>query len=276
MSRVTIEDIVSMRKTEINETIMKKPLRELKREIKDLKEPPSFLRALEGNRAALIYEYKRASPSAGEISLKSLSEMMELFMEFADAVSVLTERSHFNGGIEYLREASEYEIPVMMKDFLVHEYQIYQARAAGAASVLLIPEVYPDLEAGIETCRELSMEPLVECRSAIDIYRAIEAGAEVIGVNNRNLEDFTVDLERTRALAPLVPDEVILVSESGVMGPEDAEILLNYGADALLIGTAVMSSPEPRELLEEIAEVAALCKPGRKRYGGDEFFEQFA
>ncbi|MDI9618048.1 indole-3-glycerol-phosphate synthase [Methanothermobacter sp.] len=271
-----LQEIIRSKKLEIRDLSRKKPLEELRDDLTFLDEPLSFTDALTGNRVSLICEYKRASPSSGRTYGRGLHEMMEVYREGADAVSVITENRYFHGSIEFLREASEYGIPLLMKDFVVDEYQIYQARASGASSVLLITGVFPDLESGIETCRELSMEPLVECHSAIDIYRAIEAGAEIIGVNNRNLETLEVNLGRTRALAPLVPDELLLVSESGVRGPEDAEILAGCGADALLIGTSLMLASDPRELLDEIIAAVKSCRPGRKRYSGDEFFEQFA
>jgi len=271
-----IRDIIRSKKLEVKKLMRKRPLSILKDDITVMDEPLSFQAALGGGRVSLICEYKRASPSLGTISGRGLEEMMEVYMDLADAVSIVTEGSYFNGSIDLLGQAAHYRIPLLMKDFLVDEYQIYQARASGASSVLLITGIFPDLESGIQKCRELSMEPLVECHTSLDIYRALEAGAEIIGVNNRDLETFEVDLERTHALAPLVPDELILVSESGVRGPEDAEILVGYGADALLTGTAPMSAQNPRELLEEILDAVSHCRDHRRRYRGDEFFEQFA
>ncbi|MDI6819276.1 MAG: indole-3-glycerol-phosphate synthase [Methanothermobacter thermautotrophicus] len=271
-----LRDIIRSKKLEVKELMKKTPLSILRDDITVMDEPVSFPAAVGGGKVSLICEYKRASPSMGRISERGLEEMMEVYRDLADAVSIVTDGKYFNGSLDLLSRATDYGKPLLMKDFLVDEYQIYQARASGASSVLLITGVFPDLESGIQKCRELSMEPLVECHTSLDIFRALEAGAELIGVNNRDLETFEVDLERTHALAPLVPDELILVSESGVRGPEDAEILAGYGADALLIGTAPMSAQNPRELLEEIIDAVSQCRDRRRRYTGDEFFEQFA
>lgn len=278
MPRVKIDEIIKRKKMEIQNLTRKKSLKEVKREAKQMEEPMDFLKALSKSRASLIYEYKRASPSSGLISNKTLEEMVRVFETGgADAISIITEKNYFRGDIRYLEmAANQSSLPIMMKDFLVDEYQIHQARAAGASSVLLMVGVYPDLSSGIETCRSLGMEPLVECGSSIDIYRAIEAGSEIIGVNNRNFETFGVDLDRTRALAPLVPDDLVLVSESGVRGSEDVEILLKYGADALLIGTALMSVSDPLEMAVEIRDAANSFMPSRRGFCKEEFFEQFA
>ncbi|ADP76900.1 Indole-3-glycerol-phosphate synthase [Methanothermus fervidus DSM 2088] len=233
--------IVKQRLKDLKNRMNKKPIKKLKYELKDAKPPKDFKKFLKG-KFSLICEYKRASPSKGQISRKSLEYCVKAFEKGGcDAISILTEERYFDGSIEYLRKASSLvDLPILRKDFIIDEYQIYEARVNGASSVLLIADLYPDLASGIELCRSLGMEPLVECKNSKEIERALDAGAEIIGINNRDLRTFEIDLERTKKLAPFVKD-AILVSESGVSSPADVKKLYEYGADAVLVGTYVMS-----------------------------------
>ena len=163
----------------------------------------------------------------------------------ASAVSVLTEESFFKSNIDNLKLACRIsKLPLLRKDFILDPYQIYEARAYGASAVLLMADIYPDLREGIELCNYLDMDALVECKNREEIEMAIKAGAEIIGINNRDFNDFTIDLRRTEKLARLVPSNITLVSESGVQTAEDVEFLSRLGADALLVGTSIMESLE--------------------------------
>ena len=205
----------------------------------------SFKKALDqGDDVAVICEYKPASPSQGDISNIKIEDAIKAFEKSgASAISILTEERYFKGSLENLKSAHNLtNIPLIRKDFIINEYQIYQAKNAGANAILLMNGIYPDLEDGISLCNELEIDPLIECRNRDDITRALNAGAEILGINNRNLENFEVDLKTTEKLAGYVPPEILLVSESGVRSKDDALQLSKYGVDALLIGTSIMGS----------------------------------
>lgn len=203
------------------------------------------------NDVLIICEYKTSSPSMGDISNSSIEDVLKVFEQSgAAAISVLTEEKYFKGSMDNLRSACKLtKLPIIRKDFIIHEYQIYQAKLAGADGVLLINGIYPDLEDGIHTCRELGIEPLIECRNKGEIFSALKAGAEILGINNRNLQNFTINLKTTEKLAGYVPPDVILVSESGVNNADDALRLSKYGVDALLIGTSIMSASGNNDML---------------------------
>lgn len=229
----------------LQKTKLKVPLSAIKRQIKDSPDPINFKKALQKtDRFPLIVEYKPASPSQGHISSRSLEDTIKSFeVGGVSAISILTEESFFKGKLDYIKKASSLSsLPIMRKDFILDDYQIYEARAYGASSVLLMSDVYPHIPEGIKTCREMGMEPLVECKNSIDVYNALDADAKIIGINNRSFKDFSIDFKRTKSLYPLIPPDKIMVSESGVKNTEDVEELCRYGADALLIGTTIMQS----------------------------------
>jgi len=155
------------------------------------------------------------------------------------------------------------KLPIIRKDFIIHEYQIYQAKLAGASCVLLISGIYPDLEEGIFICRELGIDALVECRNREDIISALKAGADILGINNRNFQNFRVDLKTTEKLAGYVPPEVILVSESGVHDANDALKLSKYGVDALLVGTSIMGASGKNGMLNTASSIIKTLKGAR-------------
>lgn len=210
----------------------------------------------------VICEYKPASPSMGNISTATIEDTLEAFESAgACAVSILTEEHYFKGSLNNLKVASNLtELPIIRKDFLIDEYQIFEAKAAGADAVLLISNIYPDIYQGVELCRSLGMEALVECKSRKDIENALKAGAHVIGVNNRDFKDFTVDLERSRKLAGYIPEDVVMVSESGVKNPKDAELLSSYGADAILVGTGIMGANGKLEMFNRAQKIVNAVK----------------
>lgn len=199
---------------------------------------------------AVICEFKPASPSKGHISDLKIQDALEVFKKAgASAVSILTEENYFNGSMENIRIAQNIiELPILRKDFLMDEYQIYEAKLAGANAVLLMNDVYPDIKQGISLCRELELGYIVECKNREDIEHSLAAGADVLGVNNRNFQNFSVDLKTTQKLSNLVPSEVVLVSESGVQGPEDAKKVAGYGADAILVGSAIMGTANTEDM----------------------------
>lgn len=199
---------------------------------------------------ALIAEVKRASPSAGVIAddVDPVRQAVAYDSAGAAAVSVLTEPSHFHGSLEDLRAVRDsVDVPVLRKDFIVHEAQVFEARAAGADSVLLITACLADdeLSALLARSRDLGMEPLVETHADADIQRALATDARIIGVNARDLETLEVDvLAARRRVATIGPGRVV-VAESGIRDRLDVEALRSAGASAILVGETLMRSGDP-------------------------------
>ena len=213
-----------------------------------------FIKALEKEGLSLICEVKRASPSKGTIAEEfPYLEIAEEYRDAgADAISVLTEPHYFRGRDEYLEEiADSVDVPVLRKDFVVDEYQIYRAKELGASAVLLIAAVLDDreLEGYRELAESLGMDALVEAHTREEAERAVSSGAAIVGINNRDLSTFKVDLGNSVRLRDAIPDSVVAVSESGIFSPEDARMLHEAGYDAVLVGEAFMRSPDRRALL---------------------------
>ncbi len=291
--KTSFNQILTTRTKDLQKSMSKRPLSDIKNHLKDVEDPKNFKKALKNKkRFPLIVEYKPASPSMGNISSRGLDETIELFKYGgASAISVLTEEKFFKGNIEYLAQSSKLtDIPIMRKDFIMDEYQIFEARVFGASSVLLMSGIYPDISSGIEICRSLGMEPLVECKNSIDIFKAIDADAEIIGINNRSFQDFSIDLNRTKSVAPLIPEDIVLVSESGIKNREDVKSLVKHGADALLVGTSIMQSPDVIDTMQSFIRAAQSSlkshpksnsrlkarNRSKNRKQGDGSFEQFA
>ena len=216
-----------------------------------------FERALKGNDIAFICECKKASPSKGLIApeFPYLQIAKEYEAAGAAAISVLTEPKWFLGRDAYLREiAEEVKIPCLRKDFTVDEYMIYEAKVLGAAAVLLIVSLLdgPTLRRFIEICDGLGLSALVEAHDEAEIETALKAGARVIGVNNRNLKDFSVDTGNSGRLRSLVPKGIIFVAESGIKTAEDVAALRRAGVNAVLVGEALMTAPDKRAALDSL------------------------
>ncbi len=208
-------------------------------------------------RVNVIAEVKRASPSRGRIQAEARpADVARAYAAVgAVAVSVLTEARFFLGAPEHLTEAREtVEVPILRKDFLFDEYQIYQSRALGADSVLLIARILRprDLTTLIGVARSLHMEPLVEVHTEDEIAKALDCGAAVIGVNNRDLGTMAVSVENSLRLAPLLPDSVARVSESGIEDGLDIERLRAAGFDAFLVGERLMREADPGAALRRL------------------------
>ena len=174
----------------------------------------------------------------------------------ASAISVLTEPKWFKGENAFLEEISKnVSIPLLRKDFTVCEYQIYEAKTIGASAVLLICSLLDTdtIRRWIKLCDSLGLSALVEAHTADEVYSAIAAGARVIGVNNRNLRDFTVDINNCTKLRKLVPDNIIFVAESGIKTRDDIKVLENAGVNAVLIGETLMRNPDKKAALDELS-----------------------
>lgn len=216
-----------------------------------------FQQALKKPGVSFICECKKASPSKGLIAPNF--PYLEIAKEYeaagADCISVLTEPKWFLGNDEYLKEIAEaVSIPCLRKDFTVDEYQIYQAKVLGASAVLLICSVLTEdqMKDYIRICDELGLSALVEVHDEQEVQTALNTGARIIGVNNRNLKDFSVDTDNSCRLRELIPPGVLFVSESGVRTAEDVETLRKIGADAVLIGETLMRASDKRAKLAEL------------------------
>ncbi len=220
--------------------------------------PRDFFRALqEGGEPAIIAEIKKASPSAGVIrpSLDVASIVFDYEKGGAAAISVITEEDFFMGKLEYLRQAREAgRLPVLCKDFIIDPVQVLASRAAGADALLLLAAVLDQgsLANLLGTARSLGMACLVEAHNEDELARILATGARIIGINNRNLRTFEVRLETTLRLRPLVPADRLVVSESGIHKRADLESLAAVGVDAVLVGTSLMRSANPKEKLREL------------------------
>lgn len=214
-----------------------------------------FERNLQADGMSFICEVKRASPSKGVISedFPYLDIAREYESMGASAISVLTEPRHFRGEDRFLEEiADSVDTPVLRKDFVIDEYQIYRAREIGASAVLLIASILNDTQLADyrELAESLGMSALVETHNGDEVERAVSSGAGIIGVNNRDLATFDVDLGNSLRLRERIPEGIVCVSESGISGAEDVRLLRDAGFDAVLVGEAFMHSPDRRALME--------------------------
>ncbi len=208
-----------------------------------------FERALRSEGISFICEVKKASPSKGIISeeFDPVGIACDYVSAGADCISVLTEPTRFLGDIRYLKEiAVAADVPLLRKDFVVDEYMIYEAKAAGASAILLITSILSgdELKRYIELCDELGISALVEVHGDSELQIAVDKGARIIGVNNRNLRDFTVDPSNCLRLRRSVPEGILFVAESGIKDRSDVKRLEDEGVDAVLIGEALMRADD--------------------------------
>ena len=235
-----------------------KPLSDIRAEALSLpKGSFSFENALKGEDIAFICECKKASPSKGLIApdFPYLDIALDYEAAGAEAISVLTEPKWFLGSDEYLAAiAGRVSIPCLRKDFTVDEYMLYEAKLLGASAALLICAILDDaqLRDYLTACDALGLSALVEAHDEGEIEAALKCGARIIGVNNRNLKDFSVDTGNSRRLRALIPENVLFVSESGIRCGQDVQILRNLGADAVLVGEALMLAQDRRAKLQEL------------------------
>lgn len=220
----------------------------------------AFEKALRKDGISFICECKKASPSKGLIApeFPYLQIAEEYEAAGADCISVLTEPKWFLGSDKFLKEiADAVSIPCLRKDFTVDEYMIYEAKVLGASAVLLICSILgkSEIREYLQICDDLGLSALVETHDEREVQMAIDAGARVIGVNNRNLKDFSVNTNNSRRLRELIPSEVLFVSESGVQTAEDVAALRAIGADAVLIGETLMRAADKKAKLAELRGV---------------------
>jgi indole-3-glycerol phosphate synthase len=226
----------------------------------------SFRDALTQAGVGVIAEFKRRSPSAGALSERpDLRAVVSAYERGgASALSVLTEGPHFDGSLDDLRAArAACDLPILRKDFIVDPYQLHEACVAGADAVLLIVAALDPVQLAElhEQARALGLDVLIEVHDHAELQRALAVGAELIGVNNRDLRDFSVDLERTARLLPEIPDDVVVVSESGIHSAEQLRSLQAAGVHAVLVGETLMRAPDPAAALRELRGVDSFTQP---------------
>jgi indole-3-glycerol phosphate synthase len=252
-----LDPIVQATRDEVERRKRERPLAELEREADRRPEGRPFLEALARPGTSLIAEHKRRSPSAGEIREgASVTEIVRAYERGgAAALSVLTEEHHFGGSLADLVEArAASDLPILRKDFTVDPYQLVEARAAGADAVLLVvgslePE---DLARLLQETRALDLDALVEVHDEAELEVALEIDADVIGINNRDLQDFSVDISKTFDLLVDVPAGKTVVSESGIVYREQVEELERVGVDAVLVGESLMRAADPEAACREL------------------------
>ena len=267
LSGTCLGEIVAARRQQIGEARARTPLETLKHAAQARAERRDFAAALSGGPLRLIAELKRASPSRGILRQQYRPDAIAQSYEAAgaSALSVLTEERYFLGSLDDLETVrAAVRLPVLRKDFILEDYQIYETVAAGADALLLIVAALSDedLRSSVELCHGLQIAPLVEVHDESELERALAAGARIIGVNNRDLKTLEVDLETSLRLRPGIPAGSITVSESGIKTSQDLRRIAEAGYHAALIGERFMTTADPgaalREMLEEMKAHSAL------------------
>ncbi len=255
-----IEQLISAAREGVDDRRRQVPQADLESRLHVRGEDRPFSEALVRPGLSLIAEFKRRSPSAGEISTTAtIGDQVGAYERGgAAALSVLTDAPHFGGSLEDLRAArAACDLPILRKDFVVDPYQLYEAAVNGADAVLLIVRALedPELREMYDVARGLDLDCLVEVHDAAELERALELDADVIGINNRNLDEGTVDVATTYELMPDVPAGKTVVAESGISARSELEELERVGVDAVLIGEALMGAEDPEAKARELTQI---------------------
>jgi indole-3-glycerol phosphate synthase len=273
-----LEEIVWHKEREVAQLREKVPLLELRKQVRDLPPPRDFLAALKHGKTnpALIAEVKKASPSKGVIRQDFAADAIALAYERggASCLSVLTDEKFFQGSWENLSKVRQVtDLPLLCKEFILYPYQIFLARAKGADAILLIAAILGDrdLQYFIKIARELGMAALIEVHTLAELDRVLEVpGVALVGINNRNLQDFSVSLETTRDLLAARGEQIrqrgiLVVSESGLHAPADLQFVQQAGADAVLIGESLVKQPDPTQAIADLFGTSLIppCKGER-------------
>ncbi|MDR0920084.1 MAG: indole-3-glycerol phosphate synthase TrpC [Oscillospiraceae bacterium] len=243
-----LNDIVAERKIQLEKETERKPFEKLLEEVEAIETNcKNFYKALSGSKLAVIAEVKKASPSKGIIreDFKPIDLAKEYIKAGANALSILTEEHYFQGSTRYLRKIRrETYLPILRKDFIIDEYQVYESRLYGADAILLIASILDDeqLERFDDIATDLGMSVVFEVHNKEELERVLKFNPLIVGINNRDLKDFSVNLKMTEELAGEIPPECLIISESGIKSNEDMKFVRNYGANAVLIGEALMRS----------------------------------
>lgn len=253
-----LKEIIKNKKLEIVQIKKRIPLEEIKKKAHDLPKTTRGFKQIVSypkGKIKLIAEIKKASPTEGIICEKfnhvSIARIYE--DSKASAISVLTDEKFFQGNLQHLKEIKEVtNIPILRKDFIIDEYQIYESKVAGADAILLIADCLSEekINSFLNISKSLGLDCLVEVHNPDDISKVLQTKAEIIGINNRNLYTFVVDLKTTFMLKLLIPKDKIVISESGIKTKEDVQLLQEKGIDAILVGTTLMKSENIKDKIE--------------------------
>lgn len=250
-----LDEIVADKKLRLAEVKKQLPFPEIRTLAEQQKKSganQSFYEALKKPGLSIIGEFKQASPSLGTINSKiPLTERMEEYNASVDAISCLTEENHFHGSVDYLKQIRGLStLPILRKDFMIDEYQFYEAKAIQSDAVLLIAAILDDaqMKSFYQLARELGLDVLVETHDETEMERALLLDARIVGVNNRDLRDFSIHLDTTKRLSAMVPKDKVFVAESGITQDADVKYLSECQVDAFLIGRAFMEAEHPKEL----------------------------
>jgi indole-3-glycerol phosphate synthase len=252
-----LDKIIAHKKEEVERSKKLVPLSRLEEQIAQREATRDFARALSGNGVSLIAEVKKASPSRGLLcpDFNPVVLAKTYAQGGATAISVLTDAKFFQGSLDHLTAIKkEVELPLLRKDFVIDPYQIFEACAYGADALLLIVAVLSQqhLEELLSLRHSLGLKCLVEVHGEDEVERALRSGAEIIGINNRDLNTFLSDIDTTRRLRPLIPQEKIVVSESGIKSRSDVEKLKEWGANAILVGETLVTAEDVPGKMREL------------------------
>ena len=255
-----LSDIVAAKREELERTTQERPLSQLEALASRNPAPLDFASALKGTGMRLIAEVKKASPSKGLIcpDLDPVQLALTYARNGAAAISVLTEERYFHGSLDYLstigRRLEGQNVPLLRKDFIFNDYQIHESRAFGADALLLIAAILSrdQLRELLLLSHAQGMQCLVEVHDENDLDKALLSGARVIGINNRDLTTFDVDLATTGRLRPLVPADSVVVSESGIRNRDDVRTLRGWGVDCILVGEALVAADDVPAKMKEL------------------------
>ena len=257
-----LDEILASVRADLAERQRRTSLDRLKEMARDAPSTRNALSALNGDDVAVIAEVKRASPSQGELAV--IADPAALARDYAvggaRVISVLTEPRRFGGSLADLAAVrGAVEVPVLRKDFILSSYQLWEARAHGADMALLIVAALDQnaLISLVERAESIGLLPLVEAHTAEETRRAVDAGAKVIGVNARNLATLEIDRTIFAQLAPLIPDSIVKIAESGVRGPHDLLAYAAAGADAVLVGESLVTGKDPRSAVADLVTVGS-------------------
>lgn len=250
-----LDEIINYKKIEIEERKKERPIRFLEKEIEKRMPVRGFLKKSEKIR--LIAELKKASPSKGIIreDFEPVNLAEDCASAGAAALSVLTDEKYFKGSLKYISLVKEkVNVPILRKDFIIDEYQIIESRAHDADAILLLANVlnFKVIQKYLDLGNDLGLKCLVEIHTEDELKAALDTSAEIIGINNRDLKTFKVDIENTGRLITRIPDDKIVIAESGISKREDVEYLERLGVDAMLVGTAIMASRDIKAKIKEL------------------------
>ncbi len=259
MSRTTtiLDEIVEHKRAEIALASASEPQSRLLERASNLPDPRPFAGALVTPGVSVIAEFKRASPSAGDfgLGLDPADTARDYERGGAVAISVLTDDRYFKGSAQDLISArGAVGLPVLRKDFVISEYQIYESRIMGADAILLITAALDDIQHLSVVAHSLNLDVLIEVHTESELERALVAEPDAIGINNRDLRTFRTDLSVTRKLMQRIPGGIPVVSESGIRGPDDVRALLDMGVYAVLVGESIVRAPSRSEAVSKLVE----------------------